>query len=66
MIMTNTGIRISLGTKSRTKETKILDPTNTNNVATPKPNALVIVAVTASSGHNPNNCTNPGLFFHSP
>ena len=48
-------MRIAFATLCLIKEMRTLEAMTTNNVAKPKPNALVTVLVTASKGHKPNN-----------
>jgi hypothetical protein len=54
---TKIGIRTSLRMVLRKIETVVLEATNTKVVASPKLIELVILLVTANSGHKPNNAT---------
>ena len=55
IISTKTGIRISAFSQGRVSETMLLDKTRVIKVAMPSPRPLMMVPVTASRGHRPNN-----------
>ena len=59
MMSTNTGMRISFGTKLRTPDTAPLEAAITSVVATPSDSALTTLLLIASSGHRPSSCTSP-------
>ena len=59
MIRTKAGMRISGLRIRRLSETATLEQTSVRVVASPSPMALMTVALTASSGHNPSNTTSP-------
>src|SRR5574340_126011 len=57
MIRTNTGMRISFGTKLRTLDTAPLEAAITRVVASPSDSALMTLVLMASVGHRPSTCT---------
>ncbi len=63
MMRTNTGMRISCGTKWRMPDTAPLAAAITSMVASPSDSALTTVLLIASSGHRPSSCTRPAFCF---
>jgi len=61
MMMMKHEIRTCFGMRLRKLDTRKLEPTRTNKVASPIARALIAEFVTASIGHMPSTWTNTGL-----